>query len=139
MYYDSKVTELLSIIAQWEINRQSLPAGRRIPEGDMANLRRVMAYLNKNYTRTIYLDTLARDACMSRTKLTHLFKKTYGTTISDHIKALRINLAKEMLADTSVKIETIANTIGYRFHGNFSGAFKHATGLTPNQFRKTLL
>lgn len=42
-----------------------------------------------------------------------------------------------MLADTSLKIEAIANIIGYRFHGNFSGAFKHATGLTPNQFRKT--
>ncbi len=76
---------------------------------------------------------------MSRTKLTHLFKQAYGTTMSDHIKTLRINLAKEMLADTSLKIEAIANIAGYRFHGNFSGAFKHATGLTPNQFRKSLL
>lgn len=51
MFYDSKVTELLSIMMQWEINRQSLPAGSRIPDGDMAHLRRVMAYLNKNYTK----------------------------------------------------------------------------------------
>ncbi|WP_321419048.1 AraC family transcriptional regulator [uncultured Desulfobacter sp.] len=139
MFYDSKVTELLSIMIQREINRESQPHASRIPDGDMAHLQRVMAYLNKNFTQTVYLDELARDACMSRTKLTHLFKKTYGTTISDHIKTLRINLAKEMLADTSMKIEAIANIAGYRFHGNFSGAFKHATGLTPNQFRKTLL
>ncbi len=139
MYYDSKVTELISMMMQWEINMQSLPANNRIPDCDMDNLHWVMEYLNKHYTQDIYLKTLTHHAGMSQTKLTSLFSQVYGTTISDHIRNLRITLAKEMLADDKLKIEAIANTVGYRFHGNFSAAFKDSTGLTPRQYRKTLL
>ena len=138
MYYDSKVTEILSIMIQWEINNQYLLSQSSISDCDMAHLRSVMDYLNKNYTSHIYLDELSHHACMSRTKLTHLFKQVYGMTISDHIKTLRINLAKEMLADKKLKIKPIANAVGYKMHGSFSEAFKHATGLTPNQYRKTI-
>ncbi len=138
MYYDSKVTELISVIIQREINRQSLPAGNRIPECDLTNLQQVMTYLNAHYTEQIYLKTLARQAGMSQTKLTSLFKQVYGTTISDYIRNLRINLAREMLTDTDRKIETIAHTVGYKFHGNFSAAFKYATGLPPKVYRKAL-
>lgn len=138
MYYDSKVTEILSIMIQWGITNQYRLCQSPVQDCDMAHLRSVMDYLNKNYTSRIYLDALSRHACMSRTKLTHLFKQVYGMTISDHIKTLRINLAKEMLADKRLKIVTIANAIGYKLHGSFSEAFKHATGLTPNQYRKTI-
>ncbi len=139
MYYDSKVTELVSMMMQREVNRQFLSADNPVPESDLANLHQVMAYLNTHYTEDIYLKTLARQAGMSQTKLTSLFKQVYGTTISDYIRSLRINLAKEMLADDNRKIETIAHTVGYRFHGNFSAAFKEATGLTPKAYRKTML
>lgn len=138
MYYDSKVTEILSIIIQWEINHQYLLSQNRIPDCDMDHLRSVMDYLNKNYTSPVYLEALSSQACMSRTKLTYLFKQVYGMTISEHIKTLRINLAKEMLADNNMKIKPIANAVGYKLHGSFSEAFKHATGLTPNQYRKTI-
>jgi len=138
MYYDSKVTEILSMMIQWGINNRYLLSQSRIPDCDMAHLRSVMDYLNKNYTSHIYLDALSRYACMSRTKLTYLFKQVYGMTISDHIKTLRINLAKDMLSDKDLKIKPIANAVGYKLHGSFSEAFKHATGLTPNQYRKTI-
>ena len=134
MYYDSKVTEILSIMIQCKY----LLSQSRIPDCDMDHLRSVMDYLNKNFTSHIYLDELAHHACMSRTKLTYLFKQVYGMTISDQIKTLRINLAKEMLADKRMKIKSIANAVGYKLHGSFSEAFKHATGLTPNQYRKTI-
>ncbi|PIE71893.1 MAG: hypothetical protein CSA22_00610 [Deltaproteobacteria bacterium] len=138
LYYDSKVTELFSMMLQREIDRQSLPVDNPVPACDLANLHQVMAYLNAHYTKEIYLKTLARQAGMSQTKLTALFKQVYGTTISDHIRRLRINLAKEMLADGNRKIASIAQTVGYRFHGNFSAAFKYATGLTPKAYRKTV-
>lgn len=138
MYYDSKVTEIVSILTQWAINNRFRLSQRPIPNCDMDHLRGVMDYLNKNYTSHIYLDALCRHAGMSRTKLTCLFKQVYGKTISDHIKTLRMNLAKEMLADNHLKINTIANTVGFKFHRSFSEAFKHATGLTPNQYRKRI-
>ncbi len=139
MYYDSKVTELFSMMMQREINRQALSADNPVPESDLANLHQVMTYLNAHYTEDIYLKTLARYAGMSQTKLTSLFKRVYGTTISDHISTLRINLARDMLANSNKKIEVVAHTVGYRFHGNFSAAFKDATGLTPKQYRKIVL
>ena len=138
MYYDSKVSEIVSILTQWAINNRFRLFQSPVPNCDMDHLRGVMDYLNTNYTSQIYLDALCRHACMSRTKLTRLFKQVYGMTISDHIKTLRINSAKEMLADKQLKINTIANAVGFKFHRSFSEAFKHATGLTPNQYRKTI-
>ncbi|MCG8552830.1 MAG: AraC family transcriptional regulator [Desulfobacterales bacterium] len=138
MYYDSKVTEIVSILTQWAIDNRSRLSQSPVHNSDMDHLRSVMDFLNTNYTSQIYLDALCRHACMSRTKLTRLFKHVYGITISHHIKTLRINSAKEMLADKHLKINTIANTVGFKFHRSFSEAFKHATGLTPNQYRKTI-
>jgi len=130
MYYNSKVTEIVSILTQWAISNRLRLCQSPVPNCDMDYLRGVMDYLNTHYTSHIYLDALCRHACMSRTKLTRLFKQVYGMTISDHIKTLRINLAKEMLADKQLKINTIANTVGYKFHRSFSEAFKPTFG-TP--------
>jgi AraC-like DNA-binding protein len=39
------------------------------------------------------------------------------------------------LADTDLPIAVVAESVGYRTHGNFFKAFKKLRGRTPNDFR----
>ncbi len=135
-YYDSKVTELVCLMVQFEMKKRLFPVNHSLPYWDKKHLEKLLGYLNKNFHKQIYIDALARQACMSRSKLTHLFKQAYGTTIPEYIKKLRINRAKEMLTDSNWQIETISNEVGYKLHGSFSQAFKQSTGYTPKQYRK---
>jgi len=139
LYYNSKVTELLCLLVQWKMQRQVFSLQKRIPDSDKVHLEEVINFLNQNYHTPVHIDALAAKSCMSRSKLTNLFKHVCGTSILDYVKSLRMKHAKEMLATTNLKIETIGNDVGYKLHRSFSQAFKQATGTTPKQYRDNVL
>ncbi|MGM7634905.1 helix-turn-helix domain-containing protein [Bacillus sp. Hm123] len=136
MYYDSKVQEIISLVMQWGEDRLSFSETKQVPDWEIPSLEQVSDYLEKNYAKRLSLNTLANIACMSRTKLTSSFKKLHGLTITEYTQSLRIEKAKELLLNSNWKIQRIAHAVGYKNHGSFSEMFKHATGFTPNEFRK---
>lgn len=50
--------------------------------------------------------------------------------------ALRMEKAKELLGDPTLKIYEVADRIGYRYLPYFSRQFKETFGMTPMQFRR---
>ena len=57
-------------------------------------------------------------------------------TFNDLMANLKRDFAEEQLAEGSMKISTIAESLGYSDPSAFSRAFKNWTGLSPDQFRK---
>jgi len=57
-------------------------------------------------------------------------------TFNDLMASLKRDFAEEQLAEGSMKISTIAESLGYSDPSAFSRAFKNWTGLSPDQFRK---
>jgi len=49
---------------------------------------------------------------------------------------LRLERAKELLLHTDMKIEKIANKVGFVNHNYFGQVFKRVTGMTPRQYRQ---
>ncbi|WP_416387393.1 helix-turn-helix domain-containing protein [Claveliimonas bilis] len=49
---------------------------------------------------------------------------------------LRIERAKILLSSTKYQVQKIAEKIGIEKPNSFRQAFKHATGMSPSQFRR---
>lgn len=85
---------------------------------------------------TITPEKLAEITYMSYSKFRKIFKEYTGFSPSQYISEVRINMAKEILTNTSRSINEIAFELGYENKDYFFTVFKKATGMTPTTYRK---
>ncbi len=84
------------------------------------------------------LDELASICNLSVRQLTRGFRASRGAAIGDYIASRRADLAKRLLAgDESIK--SIAHSLGFASHSSFTSAFRRATGLSPLEFRRSIV
>ena len=81
-------------------------------------------------------ESLAQSTCMSYSKFRKIFKEYTGFAPSQYIQEVRINMAKEMLTNTSKSIKEIAFELGYENKDYFFTVFKKTTGMTPINYRQ---
>jgi len=62
-----------------------------------------------------------------------------GINLSDYIADARLNKAKRLLADPSIKIQEVVEQVGYGTATNFTRSFRKATNMTPQEYRASLL
>lgn len=65
------------------------------------------------------------------------FKHEFGISVYSYLSECRMYAARQLLLDTSLPIERIANIIGYTDPISFYGPFKRRFGMTPAQLRLT--
>lgn len=98
-------------------------------------LRRLLEYMRAHYAEPMTLESLAREAGVSRFHFVHLFKSAVGDTPHQYIVRLRMQAAAELLAETANGILDIALACGYRNAAHFAAAFKRHFGCVPSQYR----
>ena len=84
--------------------------------------------------RLLPKDVVAGFPC-SRRNAEIRFRRATGRSIHDEIMAARLDLAKRLLAETSLPVSTVAAECGYASNGHFRDAFRAATGLNPLAWR----
>ena len=95
-------------------------------------------YIKARFREGVSLEKTAREVGISPYYLSKLFKETEGSSYIDYLTALRIDYAKENLADREKSIKEICAGSGYREPNYFSRIFKKWTGLTPTEYRESL-
>jgi diguanylate cyclase (GGDEF)-like protein/PAS domain S-box-containing protein len=79
---------------------------------------------------------LAKRIGTNARKLTLLFRKKFGLTVTQYGAELRLELARRLLAETDHQIQLIGERIGYVNAGDFSRAFSRRYGQSPRQYRQ---
>ena len=92
--------------------------------------------VQQDLSRDWTLGELADLASMSGEHLRRLCHRSLGRSPIQQLAVLRIQHAAHLLATTDVKIELIANQVGYENPFAFSNKFQQITGIRPSQFRK---
>ncbi|MCM3785741.1 AraC family transcriptional regulator [Neobacillus mesonae] len=90
--------------------------------------------VHKQYMQDISLEGCAHSAGTTPYTLSRLFKQITGVNFVDYLTEYRVDRAKEMLRLTDMKINEIAEGVGYK-HSYFNRIFKKYEGLTPSQYR----
>ena len=85
---------------------------------------------------TLNLDRVAAHVGWSAGYLRQVFKEVRGVTFSDHVHRLRIERIKEQLEHSDLPVSRLIERSGFQTKSHFFTAFKQATGMTPDQYRR---
>jgi len=128
---------LLSILARAQ--GQSQEDGPQVSRREL-HIQRAMEYIERNHSRELSIDELARHVGVDRTHLAHMFKLVLNSSPSAQLIALRIKKAAELLESrTDLSVKEIACSVGYRDPLLFSKTFRKLKGLPPVEFRRRRL
>ncbi len=97
---------------------------------------RALTALHRNPTRAWTIESLARDAGLSRSALAERFTQFVGQPPMQYLTNWRMQLAANHLLTGMESIAVIANRVGYESEAAFSRAFKKAVGSPPSEWRK---
>ena len=99
---------------------------------DRKKIRRVQERINDNPGEVPNLTELAREAGMSQSKLSRLFRQVYGTTVFAYLRNTRLDLAAQML-NQGMSVTETAFSVGYENLSHFSKVFKMRFGKLPSR------
>ena len=94
----------------------------------------VKKYINEHVNEKLTLNKVAEEFHISPNYLSILFSKYNDTGFTDYINQRKIDEAKKMLAEGSLKIYEISNILGFESAFYFSRVFKKSTGYSPRDY-----
>jgi AraC-like DNA-binding protein len=131
-------TRMQRLAVSHEAAARSGPRKRPPTKVQVSGLNKVeqmVCYIAQNYMEPITADDIGRVAGLHPNSAMRLFKKTFGSTLVDHLTHHRVFHAKRLLATTDQKIVDIAFASGFNSISRFNEAFRRGCGCTPRAFR----
>jgi AraC-like DNA-binding protein len=98
-------------------------------------LQRVLRYVKDNLAKEMSLTDAATAAYLSPNYLAHLLKKETGRTFTDLVTERRMELAKELLSTSHLRVREVAHQCGFSDEAYFNRRFRQMFEMTPRQFR----
>jgi len=100
-----------------------------------ASIGRALAALHSEPARRWTLESLGREAGLSRSALAERFTEFVGQPPMQYLSNWRMQLAAGQLAGGTDSLAAIAERVGYESEAAFSRAFKKTTGVAPGAWR----
>ena len=91
-------------------------------------------YINNNYDHIMVHD-IANYIGINRSYLASIFKKKLGISPQEYLVSFRLKKSAEMLTNTTMSIQEIAEKVGYENPLTFSKMFKKSYGVSPKHYR----
>ncbi|MDP4098542.1 response regulator [Paenibacillus sp. P96] len=114
--------------------RALAPARAHEPENHI--IRDIAAYLDAHYADEITLQDISGRFYLSREYISRKFKQEFGVNLSEYLCRLRINQAKLLLLNPRLRLQQVAELVGYQDEKYFGKVFKKLEGITPGEYRK---
>jgi AraC-like DNA-binding protein len=99
------------------------------------SLRRALVYMRQHFAEPLTLKRVAKVGGFAPNYFSVLFRQEIGETFSAHVAALRVERAKQLLADTPLTFARVARLSGLSTPQYLSRVFRRVTGETPKECR----
>jgi AraC family transcriptional regulator len=136
LYAQSAVQWLITHLVTVHPGASAEAAVRRPPPLTDARLAAVLELIRAEFTAPLSLDRLASEARVSKYHFSRLFRQATGVTPHAYLVRVRLDAAREMLAETDLGIGQIARRCGYARASHFAAAFAASFGLPPGHYRR---
>jgi two-component system response regulator YesN len=100
-------------------------------------IEKVKEYAYKHYSANISIGDVAEKVYLHPHYLGKLFKKVEGITWNEYLNQVRMDKAKELLLQTTMKVSDISIAVGVGSPQYFIYCFKNAYGITPKKMRES--
>jgi transcriptional regulator GlxA family with amidase domain len=95
-----------------------------------------VAIVETEYGSDLSLDAIARRVASSRRQLQRAYAEIGHTTFREHLTAVRMRRAAELLATRGLTVREVAQRVGYRQPAQFAKAFRRHHGMAPSAYRE---
>ncbi|RKN83792.1 helix-turn-helix domain-containing protein [Paenibacillus ginsengarvi] len=95
----------------------------------------VLAYIHGHYAEELSIERFAQQMNMSVGHFSRTFKEEVGEKYVEYIAKVRMGKAKQYLLETDLKIDEIAEKVGYWGRNSFIPIFRKYEGITPAKYR----
>lgn len=113
--------------------QQNIDAGSQ--QDIYSKLSDIKKYIELHYYEDIKITMFAEKYFLSREYLMKLFKQQYGFGIHEYVQSVRMEKAKELLQNASLKVQDISDMLGFKDKNYFSKAFRNYYEMTPSEYR----
>ena len=96
---------------------------------------KIITFINENYAAPLSMRDVAATFYLNASYFCKLFKEETGMTFTNYLMRTRVDNAKRLLSDNSMKLYDVAAAVGYTNVQYFSTVFKDMEGITPSQYR----
>lgn len=100
----------------------------------VANMKRILQYINEHYQEKIYIKELADIISMNETYFCRYFKRIVGKTPIEYMNDLRIEKAARKIRETDLSITEICFLVGFENVSYFIRKFKENKLITPKKY-----
>jgi transcriptional regulator GlxA family with amidase domain len=97
---------------------------------------RALRFIWENFQNPIGTKEIAAVAGLNRRKLERDFRRHLGRSVKDEITQLRLERAKKLLLETSLKANEVAGQCGFSSIVHFSKVFHQHTKIRPSHYRR---
>lgn len=101
-------------------------------------LRMAKEIVHERFSDSLTLSGVSRLLGVHPAHLAKMFRSHYHCTLGDYIRALRLDRAAELLAQSQQTLSAIALEAGFYDQSHFARLFKRRFGVTPGVFRAEL-
>jgi len=99
-------------------------------------VKRALAYMQANFDRALTLEGVAREVHVSPYYLSHLLSRESNGSFTEHLAAMRMARARQLLASSDLSVGEVAARVGFSDGNYFARVFKRETGVTPSSYRR---
>ncbi len=137
-YFGKEVSQVIEQHFSHEINRTydkpwfSTGASRHPDEGIIE----VQQWMQSHFSHQFNLKTLAELANMSERNFSRRFKAAVGKPALAYALDLKMQAARELLKETNLNHQDIADQVGFKDVAYFSRQFKLKNQVTPSEYRE---
>ncbi|MFB6853966.1 MULTISPECIES: helix-turn-helix domain-containing protein [unclassified Streptomyces] len=120
-----------------EIHAQAARAAGDLPPLMDRRVHDVVEWLARHPTRRLDLHAAAASAELSADQFSRLFRRETGQSFRAYQVTVRIDRARELLAESGMTVSQVARVLGYADHRLFVRQFKARTGTAPGIWKRS--
>lgn len=98
-------------------------------------VRRITGFLERHFDKKMTIPDLCDLFNLSSRQLNRVFKQETNQTVTERIHEIRIDRAKQYLAESDEKVIHVAQRVGYEDPAFFTQLFRRKVGCSPGQYR----
>ncbi|WP_431135937.1 helix-turn-helix transcriptional regulator [Psychroserpens mesophilus] len=137
---EALVYEMLSLhIQQHNKFYKGIQLPTSLSKNELKIIRRLGLKIIKKPSYHYSLDQLSLESGLSQAKLQDGFKFLYTRTVTEYVRHIRLEAARELMRNADLNVSQVVYSIGFTSRSYFSKIFKQKYGVTPNDYRKNAL
>lgn len=136
MQMEGLVYEILAMhIMQNEKDNENIFPKTSLLKRELKIIRNLAKKIVSNYSIDYSVEGLSQKSGLSQAKLQEGFKLLFARTVTEYIRHVRLEAARDFISTTDLNISQVVYTIGFSSRSYFSKIFKAKYGISPSEFQ----